>query len=224
MTAFTQGLGGWWTHKTDFDSWATAMGTPWATNDGSTISAADRAKIKTAIKAAVANRTDNLFASVAAGHPIKTHWAKAVPVMVAANACLSLKDQFFNSPNSIYAANGKRFSVSRWYRSFMYHNEDVVAQRPNNYTLYAPAEFFAECYTVFYEEAGRPGVTDADHGRLLRNGTWRGWIRSNVHNRNLAPAGTGAATGGSGGSPADENAGAKPAGAGYGRSSGNPGP
>lgn len=77
----------------------------------------------------------------------------------------------------------------------MYHNESIRASRLSDYSLYAPAEFFAESYTVFYEEAGRPGVTEADFGRLMSNTGQRDWIRSNIHNRHLAPAGAVAGTG-----------------------------
>jgi hypothetical protein len=195
------------------------MGSPWQTNDGSTISDDDKKKIKDAIVDAVGqgNKTGKSLRNyVSPGHPVLTHWGKGVPVIVAADACLSSGDSFFQNASSLYAANGKRFSVSAWYKCFMYHNEDVVSQRVADYGLYAPAEFFAEAYTVFYEEAGRPGVADADHGRLIRNGTWRAWIRDNIHNRGHAPAGTGA-------SPTP-GSGATPGGAGYGRASGNPGP
>lgn len=37
----------------------------------------------------------------------------------------------------------------------MYHNESIRTARLSDYSLYAPAEFFAETYTVYYEEAGR---------------------------------------------------------------------
>ncbi len=137
-----------------------------------------------------------------------------MPVIVADEACLSRGDSFFNSPTAIYGANGKRFSVSFWYKKFMYHKDEVLAQRVSNYSLYAPAEFFAEAYTVFYEEAGRTGITDADYGRLLRNASWRGWLRSNIHERGHAPAGTGASKSGPG---------VAAGGASVGKSAGNPG-
>jgi hypothetical protein len=220
VTGFTVGLGGWWTGN-DFDTWANAMGSPWQTNDGSTITDEDKGKIKDVIVDAVSKGTADMTASLAADHPIITNWGKNVPVIVAAHTCLSKGDRFYQNASALYAANGKRFTVSNWYKCFMYHNEDVVSQRVADYGLYAPAEFFAEAYTVFYEEAGRSGVTDADYGRLIRNSTWRSWIRTNIHNRGQAPAGTGATTGGPSSSG---EGGARPGGAGFGRSSGNPGP
>jgi hypothetical protein len=65
-------------------------------------------------------------------------------------------DSFYLSPEALYATSGKVFSVSNWYKKFMYHNESIRTARLSDYSLYAPAEFFAETYTVFYEEAGRP--------------------------------------------------------------------
>jgi hypothetical protein len=220
VTGFTVGLGGWWTGNS-FDTWAAAMGSPWTTSDGSAISDADKAEIKNTIDDAVKNRKGSLFTlGLPPTHAIEKYKAKQVPVIVAAEACLSAGDGFYRNANNIYAASGKRFSVSWWYKKYMYHNEDVVSQRVADYGLYAPAEFFAEAYTVYYEEAGKPGVTEADHGRLIRNGTWRSWIRDNIHNRGQAPAGTGA---GGGSSPGSEG-GAVASGASYGRAAGNPGP
>lgn len=220
VTGFTVGLGGWWTGN-DFDAWANAMGSPWTTNDGSTISDEEKAKIKEVIVAAVSKGTADMAGPLPPEHPINKYWAKNVPVIVAAHTCLSAGDRFYQNASALYAANGKRFTISNWYKCFMYHNEDVVSQRVADYGLYAPAEFFAEAYTVFYEEAGKPGVNDADYGRLIRNSTWRSWIRSNIHDRGKAPAGTGATTGGPSSSGEE---GAKPGSAGFGRASGNPGP
>lgn len=84
-----------------------------------------------------------------------------------------------------------RFSISGWYKCFMQHKEEVVGQRLADYQLFAPAEFFAEAYTVFYEEAdklGTPGFSEADLGRRIRHAGQREWIRAHVHNRGQAPA------------------------------------
>jgi hypothetical protein len=213
VTGFTQGLGGWWTGD-DFETWANAMGNPWQTNDGTVLTDQEKRKIKNALEDAVGDAQEgggvNLQAREAADHPINTHWGKQIPVVVAADACLQAGGGFTNNANAIYAASGKRFSISSWYKRFMYHNENVVAERVSNYSLFAPAEFFAETYTLFYEEAGQAGVTEADYGRLIRNTTWRNWIRTNIHNRGMAPAG-----GAGGGGPAQ--------GAATGKHAGNPG-
>lgn len=216
VKGFTEGIGGWWTGN--YDGWIGAMADPYKTSAATPLTADEKTKIKEAIVDATENQKGSLFGAtlgLAATHPVIKYAANNIPVITAAEACLSRGDQFYNSPTAIYREGGKGFSVSFWYKKFMYFNETIVAERVKNYGLYAPTEFFAEAYTVFYEEAGKPGITDADYGRLLRNATWRDWIRTNIHQRGQAPAGTGA----SGDSP-----GASPGGASKGKSGGDPGP
>jgi len=111
----------------------------------------------------------------------------------------------------------------------MYHHESIRATRLSDYSLYAPAEFFAESYAVFYEEAGRPGVAEADYGRLISDSNQREWLRASIHNRHLAPAGAGpgpAPTPGPDGAPTsgDTTAGVQLGGGGTGKHSHRPGP
>lgn len=193
-------LGGWWTGKT-FADWTSAMSSPWSTNDGSTISDADKADIGKAVEAALAKKSKDLLGTVKPTHPLAEHWGKEVPAIKAADNALTGGERFYDTPEDIHSDNGRRFSVSMWYGEFMYHNDDVVSDRVSNYSLFAPAEFFADAYSVFYEEAGDPAVTEEQYGRLIRKSAWRDWIRSNVHERGAAPAasGTGTATPGSSG-------------------------
>ncbi|MBK7536396.1 MAG: DUF4157 domain-containing protein [Myxococcales bacterium] len=232
VTGFTVGLGGWWTGD-DIDTWAGGMTNPWTPNDGSTITAADLQQIKDTIKDAVVNRKGSLVALAATldpAHPLAVNIGKGLPAIDAAHACLANGDSFYQNADQIVANNGKRFSVSWWYKCFMSHKEEVVGQRLTDYQLYAPAEFFADAYTMFYEEAhriGTPGFAEADLGRNVRNSAQREWIRTNVHNRGQAPAAPAPAGGGPAPTPAP---GAAPVGvahaggAGYGKHAGNPGP
>jgi hypothetical protein len=228
VTGFTVGLGDWWTGS-DIDQWLTGMTNPWTPNDASTIAAADIQTLKSVITDAVTNQKGSL-ATLAAGldaaHPLVVNLPKAVPAITAAEACLVHGDGFYHHAHQIYASGGKRFSVSHWYKCFMRHKEEVVGQRLADYQLYAPAEFFAEAYTVFYEEAdklGTAGFTEADLGRHIRNAGQREWIRTNVHNRGQAPAAP-APAGGGPASPSEAPTGvARAGGAGYGKRSGNPG-
>lgn len=242
---FTVGIGGWWTGaqpatEGDFDTWAAAMGNGWAHATsgapGSTtpITAADKATIRTTITNAVANASGSLFGlGLAANHPIMRNRNNNVPVIMAAEACLSRGDGFYNSPEALYANGGKVFSASFWYRNFMYHHETIRNTRLSDYSLYAPAEFFAETYTVYYEEAGRPGVEEADYGRLIADANQRNWIKNNIHNRHMAPAGAvgahgagpGAAPGGgehAEGGGGEHVAGVQPGGGGTGKKSHQP--
>lgn len=222
-------LGEWWlgSGEAGFDEWVAAMGSnAWTPNDGSTLSATDKATIKATIVDHTTNQKGTLTA-LPDTHVVRVNLAKQVPVIVAAEQCLALGDNFWTEPTKLYAAGGKRFSISRWYKRFQHHNESVVSQRVADYGLYAPTEFFAEAYTVFYEEAGKdPPIADSDYGRLIRSAAQRDWIRTHVHNRGLAPAGTGAATTAPG-APAPEAGGQEPgarlAGASRGRAAGNPG-
>ncbi|HEX2573375.1 MAG TPA: hypothetical protein VH877_27750, partial [Polyangia bacterium] len=224
-SGFKQGIGGWWS-GTDFDTWAKAMGNPWG---AATISDADKQEIKSTIEEYVHGAKGTLT-TLPADHAITRNWGNNVPVILAAEACLSQGDNFFNAPTSLYQASGKVFSCSAWYKVFQYCNQAVLADRLSDYTLYAAAEFFAETYTVFYEEAGT-GITDAQLGRHVKNGTWASWIRTNVHERGHAPAAPGA--GGPKATPgvapvanadtaAAQPGDGRPGGASHGRRSGNP--
>lgn len=125
VAGFTAGIGGWWTGadpatEGDFDSWVAAMGagawtgaTSGATGHTTPITEPDKARIRTAITRAVAAGSGSLFAQgLAASHPIMRNRANNVPVIVAAEACLSRGDSFYLSPEALYAAGGKVFSIS----------------------------------------------------------------------------------------------------------------
>ncbi|HWO22615.1 MAG TPA: hypothetical protein VNO30_27840 [Kofleriaceae bacterium] len=240
VKGFTKDIGGWWSGD-DINAWADEMSNPWVPNDGTTISGSDLQKIKDVISDAVAGAKGSLItiaAGLPAGHPLKVNLSKHVPAIDAAEACLALGEDFWRKADVIYASNNKRFSVSGWYKKFMYHNESVVSDRLADYQLFAPAEFFAEAYTVFYEEAdklGTAGFTEANLGRLVRNSAQREWIRTHIHNRGHAPAPATPTPGGPTESPggstetpthtAESPAGtARPGGASYGRAAQNPGP
>ncbi|HKE18146.1 MAG TPA: DUF4157 domain-containing protein [Kofleriaceae bacterium] len=179
-------LGGWWSGD-DFDTWAAQMGSPWSTNDGSTISEDDRKAIKDAIVAAKGTAGGTAInASLAADHALNRYWSKGVPVIDAANASISRGQTYWNDPEVVPAHSGKRFAVNLYYKKFQYYNEQVHSARVRSYMVFSPAEFFAEVYTVYYEEAGK--VPDTDLGRLVPVSSWRDWIKRNVHDRGHAPA------------------------------------
>jgi hypothetical protein len=196
VSQFQKNQGGWWTGE-DIQPWISAMDNPWKTNDGSVIKKEDQDKIKEAITAAVKAPKGSLFTQygLKADHPLIQNQGKGVPVIEAAEICLANGDQFFNQAPALHSSNGKVFMVSFWYNKFMYCKEVVRSSRENNYTLYAPTEFFAETYTTFYEEAGQPSITEEMLGRRVRNAEWREWIRDNIHNRGLAPKGAGKGAG-----------------------------
>jgi hypothetical protein len=176
--------------------------------------------VKMATNQAVSQGGGSLFTINRALLPYQ---GKGIPIIDAVEAALRGGKAFYSNPGAIYAANNKRFSINFEQGQIQHHNETAMTDRVTNYAVSAPAEFFAEAYAVFYEEAGKPGITDADHGRLLRNATWRDWIRTNVHNRGHAPAGTGAAKPQDGKHPGGEDAGARDEGPSRGKKAGNSG-
>ncbi|HRC58001.1 MAG TPA: DUF4157 domain-containing protein, partial [Kofleriaceae bacterium] len=187
VTGFTQGLGGWWSGDS-FDSWASAMGTPWATNDGSVITDAEKRQIKDHIVDQMKTRGESgqaIETGLAVDHGIVKYLNKGVPVIEAAKPCVRVGQRYWQSPESVWTNGPRRFAINFYYKNFQYYNEVVHAQRVRSYSIFAPAEFFAEVYTVFYEQAG--SVPDADLGALVPNSGWRSWIRNNVHNRGLTP-------------------------------------
>jgi hypothetical protein len=226
-------LGGWQSNSPlALDQWVKAMGGDSA-RKGNGISipddmpkgtpeSEDRSwfKLKLALDTAVNSGARSIFP---ANPAFRAYQGKGVPIIDAIEAALGGGRSFYNEPTSVFAANGKRFSINFEQRQIQNHDESVLTDRVTNYAISAPAEFFAETYAVFYEEAGHPGVTDADHGRLIRNGSQRKWMREHVHNRGQAPAGTGAGRAAEGTRGGGEEEGAHNEGPRRGKKSGDPG-
>jgi hypothetical protein len=223
-------LGEWHTNSPlALDQWVTDMGGARAKQGHGiaipddmpkgTPESADRSwfRIKLATEAAIRSGAKSLFPANPALLPYQ---GKSIPIIEAVEAALRGGGGFYNNPTALYAYNSKRFSIDFDHGLIQSHSETALSDRVTNYAISAPAEFFAEAYAVFYEEAGKPGVTDADHGRLIRNSSWRGWMRDHVHDRGHGPAGTGAVPGGHAGG---EDQGAHAEGAKRGKKSGNPG-
>jgi hypothetical protein len=185
-TGFTHGLGGFDSGVT-FETWVNTMGSAWSTNDGSTITQAERDEIKVAIEAAKGGSGGNpLNAGLARTHAINKYWTKGVPVIEAAKPCIAAGQSYWNNPEQVKQYGTKRFAINLYYHEYQFYNEQVHAQRVRDYSIFAPAEFFAEVYTVFYEQVGT--VPDAQLGARVPVSSWRDWIRNNVHNRGLLPA------------------------------------
>ncbi|HEX4422156.1 MAG TPA: DUF4157 domain-containing protein [Kofleriaceae bacterium] len=185
-TGFSHGLGGFDSGVT-FDAWAALMGNPWTTNDGSAITQPEKDEIKTAIDTArKGSGGQPLNQGLARTHAINKYWTKGVPVIEAAKPCIAAGQTYWYNPEVVQSFGGRRFAINLYYKEFQFYNEQVHAQRVRDYAIFAPAEFFAEVYTVFYEQVGT--VPDAQLGARVPVSSWRDWIRTNVHNRGMAPA------------------------------------
>ena len=188
-TGFTSGLGGW-DATNSFDTWAALMGSPWATNDGSVISPAEQAEIKTVIDALrTAPSTAGLDDGLAPEHAIIKYWDKQVPVIEAAKPMAQHGGDYWMHSGEYHGQNGRFFTINDYYEEFHSFNEQVQFNQVRSYATYSAAEFFAEVYSAYYEEAGAvPPV----YGRFVPVAAWKTWIDNNVHTVVGAPTAAGA--------------------------------
>lgn len=193
-TGLTQSLGGWNT-TTSFDDWAALMGDPWATNDGSTISDAEKTEIKTVIDGLRSTPTSaGLDNGLAPDHAIIKYWDKQVPVIEAAKPMAAHGSDYWGYSEEYHGTNGRFFTINDYYQEFHSFNAQVQYNQVRSYQTYSPAEFFAEVYSVYYEEAGTEGSTP---GALLPVAAWKSWMDANVGSAGASPADATAAGGGS---------------------------
>ncbi len=193
-SGFTTSLGDW--HATsDFDTWAGRMGNPWATNDGSEISDTDKAQIKSAIDGLrTAPINASLKDSVAADHAINTYWDKDVPVIEAAKPMARNGGDYWQYSEEYYGTNNRFFTINDYYQEYHSFNSQVQFNQVRSYQTYSPAEFFAEIYSVYYEEAGT--AEDVQLGKLVPVSAWKSWMDNNVASTGQSPADVQAAGGG----------------------------
>lgn len=198
-SGFTNTLGGW-SVTTSFDTWAAAMGTPWATNDGSVITDAEKAEIKAVIDGLrTSPKNDAIDAGLDPSHAIVKYRDKEVPVIEAAKPMAVNGGDYWQHPNTYHGTNGKFFTINDYYQEFHSFNNDVQYNQVRSYQTYSPAEFFAEVYSVYYEEAGTEGSTP---GALVPVAGWKSWFDANVQ-----PAVGPPAPGGAGGPSRGKSAG-----------------
>ncbi|MCB9528066.1 MAG: hypothetical protein H6701_06660 [Myxococcales bacterium] len=183
-TGFTNGLGGWQTTQS-FDDWVARMGNGWATNDGTVITPDERNQIKAVIDALrTAPSTAGLDDGLAPEHPIIKYWDKQVPVIEAAKPMASHGGDYWMHSGEYHGTNGQFFTINDYYQEFHSFNDQVQYNQVRSYATYSPAEFFAEIYSVYYEEAGTEGAV---LGRFVPVAAWKSWIDANVHTAGAAP-------------------------------------
>lgn len=183
-TGFTNGLGGWQTTQS-FDDWVALMGNGWATNDGTVITPDERNQIKAVIDGLrTAPSTAGLDDGLAPEHPIIKYWDKQVPVIEAAKPMASHGGDYWMHSGEYHGTNGQFFTINDYYQEFHSFNDQVQYNQVRSYATYSPAEFFAEIYSVYYEEAGTEGAV---LGRFVPVAAWKSWIDANVNTAGAAP-------------------------------------
>ncbi len=180
---FKQGLGGWWSGG-DIDTWGAQMGDPW--KGAAAVSDEEKTAIKDHITAFAATSGGKpLNDGLDPDHAINKHWGNNLPILEAAKAIAPFGREFWQNPGAVKSYNGYYFAVNHYYGNFQYYKAEVHENPVRNYAIFSPAEFFAEVYTVYYEEVG--ANPDAVPGRLVPVASWREWMTQNIHNRGLAP-------------------------------------
>lgn len=175
-------LGGWSNHDIDsngFARWVSAMGAgAWRAEDGAELTRDERDEVKSAIVDAAVDGLSDPREGLGADHAIVTYWDRGVPVIAAARASLAQGNEFWASPQDIPRIHGKRFTINPTYDEFQSCDDQVYTHRVSDYATFSPAEFFAEAYTVYYEDTGKPGGKKP--GQRMPVAKWRTWITSNV--------------------------------------------
>jgi hypothetical protein len=178
-------IAGWWT-GTDIDTWANKMATPWTASDGTVIAGAEKEEIKTHLATVMAGAGGKPFNDgLAPTHAVNKYWSSNVPLIEAAKACTPHGQAFWQRPNDIKEYAGNVFAINHYYHTLQYCKSEVRAQRVRDYSFFSPGEFFAELYTVFYEEAGQTPAPEP--GRLIPVSSWKNWLKTNIHERGHTP-------------------------------------
>ncbi len=182
------GLGGFWS-GTDFDQWMEgrdgfAVSRP-SPGLAIPVSDADKRAIKTHLRAYMnGDGKGQLRAGLADDHAVVRYYDAGLPILEAFKGCEGQGKRFWTAPGRLYENGGKVFSVNAHYHFLQSCNASVRDNIMRPYQLFSHMEFFAEMYSVFYEDGASP---DANPGQRVPVGSWRAWFQQNVHGPGMAP-------------------------------------
>lgn len=155
QTEVIYSLAGW--HKydeADFDRWATEMG-GW-----DKVSKEDQPKIRQAWLDTIRAQS-TIESMVDENHPARAKKYEGVGIVDAVRHGHSAQ---WSDP---IHASGRAFVMQPYYGFFYSLKEEAAATAPSAYSLYAPAEYFAECYVEYYRAVdGSPAGAQLKGGRL----------------------------------------------------------
>jgi hypothetical protein len=176
--AFKQNPTNGWQWSASCTIWENAMANPWRRRDGTQLSAADQTAIKTVLNTYIqTDGSGDLRAGTPAGHAIRTHWGRGVPMIDAAKRLAGKKDKVWNDLGSVMKIGGQYYSWSAYYNEFYVYNAIVQDQRLTDYSLFGHPEFFAELYEAYYEEGTGP-----NRGQKLKGvPNWKQFFDNTVH-------------------------------------------
>lgn len=153
QTEFIFDMAGWRKYdEADFDRWATEMG-GW-----DKVSKEDQPKIRQAWLDSL--RSDVGISSVVdESHPARSKKYEGVGIV---DAIRSGHNGMYLSPIHV---NGRTFVMQPRYGFFFSLKEQAATTAPSAYSLYAPQEYFAECYVEYYRS-----VDGTPEGNQLKGG------------------------------------------------------
>jgi len=149
-------IAGWRKYdEADFDRWAEEMG-GW----DKIKSKEDKDKIRQAWLDALRSQR-SLESMVNPEHPARSKKYEGVGIV----------DGIRNGKTGMYTgpieANGRAFLMQPYYGFFYSLNYDAAMTAPSSYSLYAPQEYFAECYVEYYRQVqGTPADAQLKGGML----------------------------------------------------------
>ncbi|MBA3395874.1 MAG: hypothetical protein H0T89_24800 [Deltaproteobacteria bacterium] len=175
QTELIYGLAGWKTYGVDqFESWAGDM------QGLDKISAADKPKVVEVWKHSIRGNTSvKNLADV--DHPALDAKYQGNPLVDTARA--GKRFYYGEADKKVHAG---RVCMTR--DSMLYSlNEQGYNAAPSQYSLYAPAEYFAECYVEYYRQYDGTPKTEGDKGGRLA--PWiKEWFAKYVDKIRLSPA------------------------------------
>jgi hypothetical protein len=152
QTEVVYDMAGWRAYdEADFDRWAGEMG-GWEK-----VSKEDQPKIREAWTDAMKSQTA-VSSMVGQEHPARAKKYEGVGIVDAARHGHGL---YLNPIHS----NGRTFIMQPYYGRFFSLKQQAATTAPSTYSLYAPAEYFAECYVEYYR-----AVAGASTGAQLKGG------------------------------------------------------
>jgi hypothetical protein len=152
--------------ESDFDAWAAEMG-GW-----DKVSADDKRAITEAWLVSL-RQSSSVKQLVGPDHPAVAKRYEDVGIVAAARAG---KDFDHATP---VVVGDRAFIKQPYYGQFYSVSATALATRPSVYSMYAPQEYFAECYVEYYREVdGGPGAA-AKKGGALPSST-KDWFDKHV--------------------------------------------
>lgn len=138
----------------DFETWATEMG-GW-----DKVEKSDQAKIRQAWLDALRSKL-SVSSMVDHEHPARAKKYEGVGIVDATRADIN---GLYTNP---IRSNGRTFVMQPYYGYFYSLKAEAAGTAPSAYSLYAPAEYFAECYVEYYRSVdGTPAGAQLKGGML----------------------------------------------------------